>query len=260
MEDNLYHVTTRKNFYKILKSGAILPLKGDNSNFNSEKEPAIYLCEFKDIWIWKIILGADMVLQIKNMNKSTLKSNKYFTIDDLEYKEHMSYVPIYIENLEQVIISYDDEDIDKNMDKLTRMSIIELNKDMDRIVRYSQDYSNIILQNKIKHNLRCHLRIYDKVDPEWISKNYEKVFTLLRRIANCGYDTFLDNIGNTGLKLYKILPMVSFDTPDKELSQLISNLYDWINEKFDKSILFTAVGMCDKFIYNEESVHDTAKL
>lgn len=239
----MYHITSKENLDEIMSKG-LIPLKGNNPEINNEEDPAIYLCDYKDIWIWKLILDKDVVLEISNIDKYDVKFNRYLGFDrEVYYEESICFNKIDAKDIKMVDI---DQTID--MHKFVEISILRLNENINDIARHLIYQVPTDFIKMLKHNLRVFLRSYDKVDAEWISNNDEKVFAFLQRIADHGYNTFLDNIGNTEIKLYKILPIASSDIQDKELSDLISNLYDWINKKFNKSILSTAIGQCDTFI------------
>lgn len=239
--EKLYHITDSESVQSILKNG-LIPAIGNNSKLNSEKEDNVYLCEYNDIWLWKLRLDKNAVLEVDIDDKDDLSYTEYYNICNCLYKEYICHDKINPKNIRLVTIN---QPID--MQKITKMAIISVTKIMKLILRYYNNYSNLILQNKIKHNLLIFAKTYSVVDPEWIYQNDKEVFDLLKLISLSGYNTFLDRIGDTNINLYKIIPIIAADTPDTELSKLLMELYNWINTRFGKYTFKTNIGICDKF-------------
>ena len=92
MQKYLYHITAYKNLPSILKNG-LKPAIGEHSKLVHETEPAIFLCNHRDIPYWKIILGISTVLQIDETAVTDKELYKYSLV--AKHLFYLMHVPKY---------------------------------------------------------------------------------------------------------------------------------------------------------------------
>lgn len=71
-QQNFYHVTTKDKLEAIQREG-LLPKIGSSSLLAGETEAAVYLCSYKGIAYWSIVLDAPVVLKVR-LESEQLKS------------------------------------------------------------------------------------------------------------------------------------------------------------------------------------------
>lgn len=218
MQKYLYHITANKNLPSILKNG-LKPAIGEHSKLVHETEPAIFLCNRRDIPYWKIILGISTVLQIDETAVTDKELYKYSL-----YTETLCHNAIPPNAIKHV---YGPKPTKKHMRDLCESYMWSLSSLTTRIARYymyyqdDQDY-----HDDIETSIDATLAVVNNLDYSVYTK--DEIKKILKNIGDCGEYSFVDEYLNTGHRMYVQLLYY----PKDDLTGKRTKLYDYIHTTF----------------------------
>ncbi|MBO5435906.1 hypothetical protein J6A31_08940 [bacterium] len=225
----LYHLTTEANAERILKTG-LKPRIGKNSAIISEEIPRIYLCEWKDVPKWSMLLNRHVLLAIDN-NKAKLNTGvpcKY-----RNYSEYMSDEPIAAKYIKRVNMPR----IPKTaINQLALSYVINISRFCVQCAELYNDYYNLYYDTDYElyqEKFDCTFKYGQTVLTilKRLNYNYLKANELkkeLEDITDDGEYTIYDKYLNTDLTLHQQLIYY----PTDQMSTLREKLYEEINRKF----------------------------
>ena len=192
-----YHVTKKEYLETILKNG-LKPSIGDNSLLAQEDTPRIYLCAYDDIPYWKILLNADVVLEISNLDRDFDGTYEYEY-----YSEYITTISIPAEHITVMDYTIDTTEYMQTLciDVLHRLSTYLM-----RCAQYYDREKDIVDNaDEIYDALKQLSRLYVMTLPRL---NYQTCDTKLieselrYRAEDCCEYTLCDEYHNTGERLW----------------------------------------------------------
>lgn len=215
----LYHITTKAALPGIMHMG-LQPLIGKNAKAVNETKPGIYLCAYKDIPYWSILLDREAVFQVdipKNFKKFA-----YW-----EYDEYITEQPIAFENMKRV---YPPKPTVEHMKKLCMsylVSISDICKYTASYYRYKNRQNNPYNKQSLLQQYTAILTCLPKID--YSISDASEIREYLKEFGESGEYTFCDRYLKTDKKLYQQL----IEYPQDELTESRKQLYDYIIENLN---------------------------
>lgn len=236
----LYHLTKSSNIDGILKNG-LMPKIGENSKSVSEEEDTVYLCDKDSILYWKILLGADAIIEVE-MEELPGDSQRYRTHDGSSYIEYMHYETIHSANLKIVHDDISDIDVQVVMEQLCVQYLHTLSVYATKCARYYNgkfsekdkvDYHDYLLHwcNVLR---TCLPRLdYASVDKSVLRNE-------LKRAGENGEYTICDTYFTTGKRLWNQL----IEYPEDDLSEHHQWIYVFIKDNLQGCLDVDTGGWC----------------
>ena len=218
----LYHVTTKDKCRDILVNG-LIPSIGEQSEKVSENKPAIYLCDYEEVGKWKIVLGKDTVLRIKNTNENLLEIRDYPS-----FHEYICFNKIEPYNIELTNVN----STKQQMQELCCDYTLHLCCLVTKIIRYYDGYydNDEKVEEWIRHTAKSTMEIMNRFNFDLV-KNKRIISTLVNAALEGEY-TFLDTYNNTEYRLYE--QIIRF--PKDDLYDVRKELHDFITKTYEKCL------------------------
>lgn len=214
--NKLYHLTTESELENILENG-LEPRIGKNSRAIKEQEPAIYLCEKKDIAYWSILLDKSIILQVKDVQIADSDIYAYTNYNEFICKNNIppSKISRYSGEL----------NMDLAMKNLCLSHIASISRMTVNMANY---YNNRLKIHEIvlKRLLTNALNILNKLDYSILSK--KEIAKTIKEYGESGEYALTDMYLDSGKKLYEQLLLYKKDS----LFDKREELYNYIVREF----------------------------
>lgn len=217
-----YHVTTKDKTTAIMHDG-LIPKIGENATLVHEQDPAVYLCEHKDIGIWSILLNTDVVFRVTYPSEKLKKYNNYDG-----YAEYVSYEHISPDNIKRI---YGKKPTREQMRKLCISYIYSISTLCKNTARYYYNTQHeadaeIELSAIYEATLLCLKHL------DYSVLTMTEIKKILKNAGESGEYTLCDMYLDTNNKLYQQL----INYPNDKLTEVRTRLYNYIIKNFKKSL------------------------
>lgn len=190
-----YHLTTETAWKRIQTQG-IQPRIGIRSAMNKETKPCIYLCNQKDVAIWKFLMNLPVVLQIQTQN---IQIEQEFQYD--MYAEYITTTSIPPEACQRVEVK---ELSISQQEEITIHLLYTLSETLTTLAIYYERYQG---QTELLQHLLTKLKClgYMLSNIPWQHLNLSHIQTQILEYADSGEYTFCDTYKNTDKRLWNQL-------------------------------------------------------
>lgn len=223
----LYHLTIREDVQMILQNG-LHPFLGEQAKLAHEEQPAIYLCEKKDLPYWAILLGKNVALKISGIERTEVVPYQYFCYS--EYVYFKDIIPEQISVVDFPVIT------DSHMRDLCRgyiESISHVTKCMAQYYFYHN--KDLFSSDDLAKLVDSILIVRNRLDYSICTE--EELRGILVELGESGEYVFTDTYLDTERRLWEQLLFY----PEDELTNRRRELYNYIKETF-RGCLYTNTG------------------
>lgn len=221
----LYHLCDNEDLENILKEG-LVPKKGPNSRLCYEPNFSIYLCDYKSIPYWSILLDKERILKVDKISHNSLERYKYSGYN--EYLYHKKIEPSKIRVFEKQI------DKKEAMHELCINYLYQISDITCNIARFYNNFSDF--ESILAPDLKRINTILNRLDYSVCSD--EEIKKILIQDGEEGEYTFADTYLDTDKRLWSQL----IEYPEDGLSELRKELYDFIKRTFSDDVLYCDTG------------------
>lgn len=230
----LYHITEASNLPKIRTEG-LVPSIGKNSALSAEEEPYVYLCDYRSIPYWMLILRIQDPVLIR-VHVETEETEEYvyscyreFLAGKKVSPSKLSVLPIPKKVKDRL------DDVNQELCLEYIYSLAHLCLDYARFYTGTRD----IRKEDLAAESRTVLRVVRGLDYQTVPK--EEIRNTIRESGNGGY-AFTDHFCNTRRRLWSQLSHYGKDDLEKDRMEL----YRFMKETFGNYLYIETGGWdCD---------------
>lgn len=247
----LYHLTTSKNATKILTTG-LKPKKGTRSKIIDDKRMGIFLCEYKDIPYWQIILGLPVILEVQVPVTEDMRY-EYSYASEYVYE---SFIPASDIKVSKITVTQTARN--KAMKKICIESLHSLSQLCENCVNFyyeSLDEETVIIASvgTVDYVEQSYTEeLYESIVAETNSLSFylphldysvvpqKRLVSELKKMANNGAFTICDEYYNTGKRLYQLL----LDYKDELLAKKFKRIHQCMVKSLKECLDTETGGYC----------------
>lgn len=208
-QQNFYHVTTKDKLEAIQREG-LLPKIGSSSLLAGETEAAVYLCSYKGIAYWSIVLDAPVVLKVRLESEQLKKLVKDSSAGQNEYA-------LYERILPECLSISTCPDKTKTMKALCIEMIYNAGALCTQIVNHRRhqaaDVKDLCVGARVIVSVLNHL--------DWTSVSEERIRNALLW-SSYGGGSIMDRIEGKGCRLYEGITLYSKEDELKKETKALS--------------------------------------